>query len=85
MKCPYDSKDCTAPDTGCPYWQGTFCELTESGIHLINATDSEAANMGLSVYILAPGITEEDLTPEELSLYRMSQQFKERMKEETEK
>lgn len=26
--CPYkDGDKCTAPDTACPHWQGTFCEL----------------------------------------------------------
>lgn len=29
--CPYkDGAKCTAPDTDCPNWQGTFCELDES-------------------------------------------------------
>lgn len=29
--CPYkDGAKCVAPDTDCPYWQGTFCELDES-------------------------------------------------------
>lgn len=25
--CDYGYGKCTAPDTLCPYWQGTFCEL----------------------------------------------------------
>ena len=31
MMCPYkDGAKCTAPDTDCQHWQGTFCELNES-------------------------------------------------------
>lgn len=26
-KCNYGYGYCTAPDTICPHWQGTFCEL----------------------------------------------------------
>lgn len=26
-KCPYTDRICTAPDTDCPHWIGTFCEL----------------------------------------------------------
>ena len=26
-KCDYGYGYCTAPDTICPHWQGTFCEL----------------------------------------------------------
>lgn len=25
--CDYGYGPCTAPDTLCPHWQGTFCEL----------------------------------------------------------
>ncbi len=25
--CKYGHGCCTAPDTNCPHWQGTFCEL----------------------------------------------------------
>ena len=28
-KCPYTDRICTAPDTDCPHWIGTFCELEE--------------------------------------------------------
>lgn len=35
--CSYkDGAKCTAPDTDCPYWQGTFCELDESSKEDIN-------------------------------------------------
>ena len=28
--CPYkDGAKCTAPDTDCQHWQGTFCEMDE--------------------------------------------------------
>lgn len=27
LKCPYTDRICTAPDTNCPHWIGTFCEL----------------------------------------------------------
>lgn len=27
MNCEYGYGLCTAPDTRCPHWQGTFCEL----------------------------------------------------------
>lgn len=27
MLCDYGHGYCTAPDTICPHWQGTFCEL----------------------------------------------------------
>lgn len=27
MSCEYGYGLCTAPDTQCPHWQGTFCEL----------------------------------------------------------
>lgn len=27
MKCEYGHGDCTAPDTKCIHWMGTFCEL----------------------------------------------------------
>lgn len=31
MMCPHtDGAKCTVPDTDCPYWQGTLCELDES-------------------------------------------------------
>ncbi len=36
--CPYkDGAKCTDPDTDCPHWQGTFCELDkiEQGGRLI--------------------------------------------------
>lgn len=26
-RCNYGYGYCTAPDTNCPHWQGTFCEL----------------------------------------------------------
>lgn len=36
--CPYkDGAKCTAPNTDCPHWQGTFCELDESSKEDINA------------------------------------------------
>ena len=25
--CDWDRTDCTAPNTSCPHWIGTFCEL----------------------------------------------------------
>lgn len=27
MLCEHGYGRCTAPDTNCPHWQGTFCEL----------------------------------------------------------
>ena len=27
MDCGYGHEECKAPDTQCPHWQGTFCEL----------------------------------------------------------
>lgn len=27
--CPFGHGRCTAPDTICPHWIGTFCELEE--------------------------------------------------------
>lgn len=30
MLCNYGYGYCTAPDTICPHWQGTFCELDSS-------------------------------------------------------
>ena len=27
MDCGYGHGECKAPDTQCPHWQGTFCEL----------------------------------------------------------
>ena len=30
MKCKWDRTCCTAPDTLCPHWIGTFCELDVS-------------------------------------------------------
>ena len=27
MDCGYGHRKCKAPDTQCPYWKGTFCEL----------------------------------------------------------
>lgn len=29
--CPYDHGICKAPDTICPHWMGTFCELDMQG------------------------------------------------------
>lgn len=29
--CPYDHGICKAPDTTCPHWMGTFCELDMQG------------------------------------------------------
>lgn len=29
MDCGYGYGHCTAPDTQCPHWQGTFCELDQ--------------------------------------------------------
>lgn len=28
--CKYGHGCCTAPDTICPHWQGTFCELYDN-------------------------------------------------------
>ena len=27
MDCEYGHGECKAPETQCPHWQGTFCEL----------------------------------------------------------
>ena len=32
--CEYGHGRCTAPDTNCPHWQSTFCELDNNGINL---------------------------------------------------
>jgi len=32
--CEYGHGRCTAPDTSCPHWQGTFCDLDKNGINL---------------------------------------------------
>ena len=29
MDCGYGYGECKAPDTQCPHWQGTFCELDQ--------------------------------------------------------
>lgn len=29
MYCEYGHGRCTAPDTGCIHWMGTFCELDD--------------------------------------------------------
>ena len=29
MNCGYGHGECKAPDTQCPHWQGTFCELDQ--------------------------------------------------------
>lgn len=29
MDCGYGHGECKAPDTQCPHWQGTFCELDQ--------------------------------------------------------
>ena len=34
MLCEYGHGLCTAPDTKCPHWQGTFCELDETNEEL---------------------------------------------------
>lgn len=31
-KCSYGHGYCTAPDTTCSHWQGTFCELGCNGV-----------------------------------------------------
>lgn len=32
--CDYGYRYCTAPDTDCPHWQGTFCELDRNLVQL---------------------------------------------------
>lgn len=34
MRCDYGYGHCTAPDTKCPHWQGTFCELDMNLVQL---------------------------------------------------
>lgn len=34
MDCGYGHGECKAPDTQCPHWQGTFCELDQGLIML---------------------------------------------------
>lgn len=34
MLCDYGYGHCIAPDTKCPHWQSTFCELDESNEEL---------------------------------------------------
>lgn len=35
MLCEYGHVHCTAPDTTCPHWIGTFCELDEANRNVI--------------------------------------------------
>lgn len=38
MYCEYGHGRCTAPDTWCIHWMGTFCELDDdkNGNHIMN-------------------------------------------------
>ena len=40
MDCGYGHGECKAPDTQCPYWQGTFCEL-DMMTRVIDSFDKE--------------------------------------------
>ena len=44
-------------------------------VHLIDATGSGDANLGGRSYLLAPGVTEADLTLDELQTYHAAKQF----------
>ena len=35
MLCEYGHGRCTAPDTKCPHWIGTFCEFDEANRHVV--------------------------------------------------
>ena len=35
MLCEYGHGRCTAPNTKCPHWIGTFCELDEANRHVV--------------------------------------------------
>ena len=45
MDCGYGHGECKAPDTQCPHWQGTFCELDKE------AEEQEAER---EQYLLSP-------------------------------
>lgn len=47
MDCGYGHGECKAPDTQCPYWQGTFCELDKE------AEEQEAER---EQYLLSPAL-----------------------------
>ena len=47
MNCEYGHGECKAPDTQCPYWQGTFCELDKE------AEEQEAER---EQYLLSPAL-----------------------------
>ena len=47
MNCGYGHGECKAPDTQCPYWQGTFCELDKE------AEEQEAER---EQYLLSPAL-----------------------------
>ena len=40
MDCGYGHGECKAPDTQCPHWKGTFCEL-DMMIRVIDKFDKE--------------------------------------------
>ncbi len=50
--CDYGYGYCTAPDTICPHWQGTFCELDllTEGLKKWEEENSEKKNCHKCVY-----------------------------------
>ena len=38
-RCNHGYGYCTAPDTNCPHWQGTFCELDYSRVGKISENE----------------------------------------------
>ena len=47
MNCGYGHGECKAPDTQCPYWQGTFCELDK---------EAEEQEVEREQYLLSPAL-----------------------------
>ena len=42
MNCEYGYGPCTAPDTQCPHWQSTFCDLDNAKAQHINLCENRA-------------------------------------------
>ena len=40
MNCEYGYGPCIAPDTQCPHWQGTFCDLDNAKAQHINLCEN---------------------------------------------
>ena len=40
MNCEYGYGPCTAPDTQCPHWQSTFCDLDNAKAQHINLREN---------------------------------------------